>query len=159
MKIIISPRLNPWVFILCFLSACSQVGPLPTTSGNPEVTIATSNTARVRNALLLEMSSKGYSLVHETPNSLNFTRDLNASAAAFYQLALGSVYSSHPALNVTYTIVPQGNQTRVFAFAHIRMQGGFGQRQDTNVTRGRVGHEIHTFLLDVKQRVESKGRS
>jgi hypothetical protein len=46
----------------------------------------------VRNALLLEMSSKGYSpkgysLTNEMPNSLNFSRELDAGAAALYQLA------------------------------------------------------------------------
>jgi hypothetical protein len=58
-------------------------------------------------------------------------------------------------MNVTYTITPQGQTTRVFAFINISMNNGFGGINQTDLTQGKAGRDIQTFLDQVKTTIES----
>jgi hypothetical protein len=140
------------LFLVSLLAGCANVGPLATPSGNPEVTIATKDMARVRNALLVAMSSRGYSPSQDTQNTISFTRQLDAGAAALYQLALGNAYSSTPTMNVIYTIASEGNTTRVFAFVNVSMQNAFGQVQQTNLTQAKQGVISRASWTSLRQR-------
>jgi hypothetical protein len=84
------------LFLVSLVGGCTNVGPLATPSGNPEVTIATNDVARVKNALMVAMSSRGFSPVQDTQYVLSFTRKADNATAMLYEVALGSVYSNWP---------------------------------------------------------------
>ncbi len=81
---------------LLTLTSCAGVGPVNTPSGNPEVTIRSTNTSRIKNALVTLYSSNGYSLVSDSQFNLVFAKQLSAGEAALYTVAMDSAYSSTP---------------------------------------------------------------
>jgi hypothetical protein len=127
---------------------------MPTQSGNPEVTINKVPSDRVRNALVLCMSSIGATTIQEGPTSLSFEQPMQGSGAVAYQLLLGSVYSSAPMQRVTFSIIPIAGGTKVYGFIKFTMNNGFGGNQDTDVTRGRAGTQLYELLLKFKTALE-----
>lgn len=138
-------------------AGCANLQPLPTPTGKPEVMINTTDTGRVKGALVSTFASIGYSLAQDTAYSLVFTKPMEGSGAALYQVALGNAYSSTPQINVSLTLAPSPPATRVFAHLDISMQNAFGQTNRTNMDQGKGAHEIQRVLENVKASVETAG--
>src|SRR6266704_4561519 len=98
---------------LLTLTACAGVGPVNTPSGNPEVTIRSANTSRIKNALVTLYSGNGYSLVSDSQFNLVFAKQMSLGEATLYTVAMGNSYSSMPNLKIAVTIVPESGATRV----------------------------------------------
>jgi hypothetical protein len=113
----------------CGISACANVGPLPTQSGNPEITVPRKDLAHVKTKLVATMCARGYEPVEDSPNSVAFAKPLEPGQAMLYTMALGNPYSSQPQLDVRYSLIQQGSGTHVYAFVGVAMQGAFGQSQ------------------------------
>jgi hypothetical protein len=134
---------------------CAGVGPLPTTSGNPEVTINSENTKRIKETLIDLYSSSGYAVVRETEYTVTVSRALDTGQAMFYQVAMGNAYSSPPQVNISLTITPVGGATKVFGQISIGMRGVFGQDQGTNLNHGKAGRQLQDTLEQLKTRIEA----
>ncbi len=147
------------VFTSLILSSCAGVGPLPTPSGYPEVTIDSTNTKRIKELLLAHFASDGFAVVQDTEYTLNVTKPLEGSAAVLYQVALGNAYSSTPQANISVTIAPLGSATKVYGHIAVGMQGAFGQNQGTNLDRGKAGRELQSVLDQLKAQVEASSHT
>ena len=134
---------------------CANLAPVATPTGKPEVTINTTNTSRIKGALVSTLGENGYGLTQDTPYSLIFGKQLEGSGAVLYQVALGNAYSSPPQMNMAFTFAPAGQATRVFAHINISMQGVLGQNQGTNMDTGKAAHEVQAMLEQIKANVES----
>lgn len=137
-----------------FVSGCAGVGPLPTPSGNPEVTINSSNTKHIKELLVASLASNGFAVQQDTEFMLGASKPMEGSGAVLYQAALGNAYSSHPQMNVSVTIAPLGSSTKVYGRIAVGMQGVFGQSQGTDLTRGKAGRELQAMLDQVKTQIE-----
>jgi hypothetical protein len=137
-----------------FLCGCAGVGPLPTPSGNPEVTINSSNTKHIKELLVASLASNGFAVQQDTEYMLGASKPMEGSGAVIYQAALGNAYSSQPQVNVSITIAPLGSSTKVYGRIAFGMQGAFGQNQGTDVTRGKAGRELQAMLDQVKTQIE-----
>ena len=146
------------ILILLLLSSCAGVGPLPTPSGYPEVTINSTNTKRIKELLLAHFASNGFTVLQDTQYTLNVSKPLEGSAAVLYQVALGNAYSSTPQMNISVTIAPLGSTTKVYGHIAVGMQGAFGQNQGTNLDRGKAGRELQTVLDQIKSRIEASSQ-
>ncbi len=146
------------ILILLLLSSCAGVGPLPTPSGYPEVTINSTNTKRIKELLLAHFASNGFAVLQDTQYTLNVSKPLEGSAAVLYQVALGNAYSSTPQMNISVTIAPLGSTTKVYGHIAVGMQGAFGQNQGTNLDRGKAGRELQTVLDQIKSRIEASSQ-
>ena len=150
---------TPHKLILVFASAClcgcAGVGPLPTPSGYPEVTINTTNTKRVKEFLLAHFASQGFAVLQDTQYTLLVSKQMEGSGAVLYQVAMGNAYSSPPQMNISVTITPLGGATKVYGHIAVGMQGVFGQNQGTNLDRGKAGRELQSVLDQLKSRIES----
>ena len=142
---------------LLTLTSCAGVGPVNTPSGNPEVTIRSTNTSRIKNALVTLYSSNGYSLVSDSQFNLVFAKQLSPGEAALYTVAMGSAYSSAPNVKIAVTVVPGSGATRVFAHIGVEMQGVFGQNQGTSLDHGKAGKQVQASLEQLKTEIESRG--
>lgn len=138
------------------LTGCA-LKPLPTPSGNPEVTINAS-TQRVKSTLVSRLSSQGYILDQDTPYSLSFHRQMDGGSAMLYQVALGNAYSSTPQMIISFTFAPQNGGTRVFAHVNTSMANAFGRVEQVNMDRGKAGHEVQAMLGRVKSEMEGGTR-
>ncbi len=145
------------IVALLTLTACAGVGPMNTPSGNPEVTIRSTNTSRIKNALVASYSASGYSLVSDSQFNLVFTKQMSAGEAALYTVAMGNAYSSMPNIKVAFTIVPESGATRVFAHVGAEMQGVFGQNQGMSLDHGKAGTQVQASLEQLKAEIESRG--
>jgi hypothetical protein len=145
------------IIVLLTLTACAGVGPVNTPSGNPEVTIKSANTSRIKNALVSLYSGSGYSLVSDSQFNLVFAKQLDFSEAALYTVAMGNTYSSLPEMKIAFTLVPSEGATRVFAHIGVAMQGVFGQNQGTNLDHGKAGKQVQASLEQLKAEIESRG--
>jgi hypothetical protein len=143
------------VLASALLCGCAGVGPLPTPSGYPEVTINTNNTKRVKELLLAHFASQGFAVLQDTEHMILVSKPMEGSGAALYQVAMGSAYSSPPQMNISVTIVPLGSSTKVYGHIAVAMQGAFGQNQGTNLDRGKAGRELQQVLDQLKTRIES----
>jgi len=139
------------------LTACAGVGPVDTPSGNPEVTIKSTNTSRIKSALVTLYSGNGYSLVSDSQFNLVFAKQLSPGEAALYTVAMGSAYSSTPTMKIAITVVPESAATRVFAHIEVEMQGVFGQNQGTSLDHGKAGKQVQASLEQLKAEIESRG--
>ena len=138
-------------------TGCAIMQPLPTPTGKPEVTINTTDTARIKGALVSVLAANGYTLAQDTPYSLVFSRQMQGGGAILYQAALGNSYSSTPQQNISFTFAPAGGATHVFGHMNTSMQNAFGQTQQTDMDYGRAAHQIQDLLLQVKAGAESRG--
>jgi hypothetical protein len=141
------------IVALVALVGCA-VGPVNTPSGNPEVTIKSTDTQRIKNAVVRMYSATGYRLVQDTQFNLEFVKQLDFGEAALYTVAMGNAYSSLPNLRIAVTIVPSESATRVFAHVGVEMQGGLGQNQGTNLDHGKAGKQIQASLEQLKTAIE-----
>ncbi|HZS19176.1 MAG TPA: hypothetical protein VFA51_14705 [Candidatus Udaeobacter sp.] len=144
------------IVALLTLTGCA-VGPVNTPSGNPEVTIKSTNTSRIKNAIVRMYSESGYQLVRDTQFNLEFAKQMDVGQATLYTVAMGSAYSSMPNMRIAVTIVPGEGETRVFAHIGVEMQGALGQNQGTNLDHGKAGKEIQASLEQLKAAIESRG--
>jgi hypothetical protein len=145
------------IVALLTLTACAGVGPVNTPSGNPEVTIRSANTSRIKNALVTLYSGNGYSLVSDSQFNLVFAKQMDLGEATLYTVAMGNAYSSHPEMTLALTLVPSEGATRVFAHVSVAMQGVFGQNQGTNLDHGKAGKQVQASLEQLKADIESRG--
>jgi hypothetical protein len=145
------------VVALLILTGCAGVGPVNTPSGNPEVTINSSNTSRIKSALVERCSAAGYRLTQDTQFNLGFVKQMDAGTATLYTVAMGSAYSSMPNMTLSFTLVPSGGVTRVFAHIGVQMQGAIGQDQGTSLDHGKAGKEVQAALEQLKAEIESRG--
>ena len=139
------------------LTSCATT-PLPTASGNPEVTISSTNTKRVKEVLIAYYSSNGFAVVQDTQYTLAVSKTLDPGQAMLYQLGMGNAYSSAPQMVISFTLSPIAGATKVFGHVSVGMRGVFGQDQGMNLNRGRAGRELQTTLNQLKQWAE-KGSS
>jgi hypothetical protein len=142
---------------LLILTACAGVGPVNTPSGNPEVTIRSTDTSRIKNALVTLYSGNGYSLVSDSQFNLVFAKQMDLGEATLYTVAMGNAYSSHPDMTLALTLVPSEGATRVFAHVGVVMHGVFGQNQGTNLDHGKAGKQVQASLEQLKADIESRG--
>lgn len=141
------------------VSVCTVgcVSPLPTTSGNPEITV-NKPVAEVKNELLAAMSARGYEPTEDGPNTMAFTKPLNPGAAALYTIGMGSASSSNPNMDIRYSLIDQGGSTHVYAFIRISMQGGFGQAENVDLTHGsKAAGEVQEMLEGLKETDQHHG--
>ena len=144
---------------IVLVAGCANLEPLPTPTGKPEVMINTTDTTKIKGALVATFAANGYSIAQDTPYNLVLTKPMEGSGAALYQAALGNAYSSNPQINISLTFAPAPGATRVFAHANISMQNAFGQNNATNMDQGKGAHQIQQLLENVKAEVEaSKNR-
>jgi len=136
------------------LTGCAGVGPLQTPSGNPEVTINSSNKSRIKEQLISRFAANGFAIKQDTQYMLMVSKPLEGGDGMVYQLALGNAYSSAPEMNVSVTLAPVGKTTRVYGRIAVGMQGAFGQSQGTDLTRGKAGRELQVMLEQVKAGAE-----
>ncbi len=80
------------------LTACAGVGPVNTPSGNPEVTIKSTNTNRIKSALVTLYSGNGYSLASDSQFNLVFAKQLNPGEAALQPFCAGDVFLPEKAI-------------------------------------------------------------
>jgi hypothetical protein len=142
---------------LLTLAGCAGVGPVNTPSGNPEVTIKSTDTSRIKNALVTLYSGNGYSLVSDSPFNLVFAKQMSLGEATLYTVAMGNSYSSMPNMKIAFTLVTGEGTTRVFAHIGVEMQGVFGQNQGTNLDHGKAGKEVQATLEQLNVNIESGG--
>jgi hypothetical protein len=142
---------------LLTLTSCAGVGPVNTPSGNPEVTIKSTNTSRIKGALVKSYSQVGYRLTQDTQFNLEFVKQMDIGMATLYTAAMGSSYSSMPNMKIAFTLVTSEGTTRVFAHIWVEMQGGLGQNQGTNLDHGKAGKEVQATLEQLKVNIESGG--
>lgn len=144
------------VLASAILCGCAGVGPLPTPSGNPEVTINSGNTKHIKELLVANLASHGFAIQQDTEYALGASKPLEGSGAVLYQAALGNAYSSPPQVNVSITIAPVGSSTKVYGRIAVGMQGAFGQNQGTDLTHGKSGRELQAMLDQTKTQSEYK---
>ena len=147
-------RLTSLILGFAILTGCAGVGPLPTPSGNPEVTINSSNKDKIKELLISKFAVNGFAIKQDTQYMLMVSKPLEGGDGMMYQLALGNAYSSTPEMNVSVTLSPVGKTTRVYGRIAVGMQGAFGQSQGTDLTRGKAGHELQGMLEQVKADAE-----
>src|SRR5437762_8755595 len=151
------------IIALLTLTACAGVGPVNTPSGNPEVTIKSTATSRIKNALVTLYSGNGYSLVSDGQSNLVFAKQMSLGEATLYTVAMGNSYSSMPNMKIAFTLVTNEGTTRVFAHIGVEMQGGFGQNQGMSFDHGEAGKEVQALLeqlkADMESRVETRSES
>jgi hypothetical protein len=140
---------------LLALTGCAGVGPVDTPSGNPEVTIKSTDTSRIKGAIVALYSGEGYGLVSDSQFNLVFAKQMSVGEAALYTVAMGNAYSSSPSMRIAVTVVPESGATRVFAHVDVAMQGVFGQNQGTNLDHGKAGKEVQASLEQLKVNIES----
>jgi len=145
------------IVALLALTACAGVGPVNTPSGNPEVTIKSTDTSRIKSAIVTMYSGEGYGLASEGQFNLVFVKQMSAGEAALYTVAMGSSYSSSPSMRIAVTVVPESSATRVFAHINVAMQGVFGQDQGTSLDHGKAGKQVQASLERLKADIESRG--
>src|SRR5260370_25242251 len=117
-------------------TAGGGVGPVNTPSGNPEVTIKSTDTSRIKNALVTLYSGNGYSLVSDSQFNLVFAKQMSLGEATLYTVAMGNSYSSMPNMKIAFTLVTSEGTTRVFAHIGVEMQGGVGRNQAMSFDHG-----------------------
>jgi len=139
---------------LLALTGCAGVGPVNTPSGNPEVTIKSTDTSRIKGALVKSYSEAGYRLTQDTPFNLEFTKQMSLGEATLYTVAMGNSYSSMPNMKIAFTLVTGEGTTRVFAHVDVAMQGVFGQNQGTNLDHGKAGKQVQASLEQLKVDLE-----
>src|ERR1039457_4758190 len=101
---------------LLTLTSCAGVGPVDTPSGNPEVTIKSTDTGRIKGALVKSYSEAGFQLTQDTPFNLEFSKQMSFGEAALYTVAMGNSYSSMP--NMKIRVAHGDCEERGFAKAH-----------------------------------------
>jgi hypothetical protein len=134
---------------------CAGVGPVATPSGNPEVTIKSGNTARIKGAIVESFSQSGYQLVNDGQFGMAFVKPMDVGQATLYTALMGNAYSSMPNVHINVAIVPGEGTTRVYGHIGVDMQGVFGQNQGTMLDHGKAGHELQFVLEQVKATIES----
>jgi hypothetical protein len=134
---------------------CAGVGPVATPSGNPEVTIKSTNATRIKSAIVQTFSQMGFQLVGDGQFSLAFVKPMDVGQATLYTVLMGNSYSSMPNLHVTVSVAPGESTTRVYGHIGVDMQGVFGQNQGTTLDHGKAGHELQVALEQVKSSIES----
>jgi len=138
------------------ISACANLGPLPTPTGNPEVIILTKDKEAVKNRLADAFASNSYSIVQDTPYKMSFSKQMQGMQSALYQAALGNSYSSTPEIHVNVSLSSSADSTRVFAHVATSMQNAFGREDSVNLDQGKGGREIQALLEQVKAEVEAE---
>ena len=147
-------RLTSLILGFAILTGCAGVGPLPTPSGNPEVTINSGNKSRIKELMITRFAANGFAIKQDTQYMLMVSKPMDTGDAMMYQLALGNAYSSAPEMNISLTLAPVGKTTRVYGRIAVGMQGVFGQSQGTDLTRGKAGHQLQAILEQVKADAE-----
>jgi hypothetical protein len=143
--------------ILLFAGCATE--PLGTASGNPEVTVQSTNVPRIKATLISGLASQGYQVTQDSPFLLGFVGPVNPAAGALYQALMGNAYSSTPQMRVAFNFASLGDSTRVFGHIAVTMQNAFGQSQETNLDRGKAGHELQTVLTQLKAEMEAHSGS
>ena|SRR5690242_12775672 len=136
------------------LAACATPSHMQTASGNPEVTIATTDRAAVKGAVINSFVSRGFTLDQEGDYSLQFSKPMEGAGGVMYQAMLGNSYSSTPRWNVNITLAPLTGETRVVGKAFVRMQNAFGKEDTNDMTSGKAGQQIMEMLQQVKKSLE-----
>jgi len=145
------------ILMLLVLTGCANVGPVNTPSGNPEVTINSTDTSRIKGALVKSYSEAGFQLTQDTSFNLEFTKQMGPGEGALYTVAMGNSYSSPPNMKIAFTLVTGEGTTRVFAHVGVQMQGVFGQNQGTNLDHGKAGKQVQATLEQIKANIEGRG--
>jgi hypothetical protein len=146
--------------IICFaLFAMVLVGcatsRLATPSGRPEVFIASTDRQAIKSVIIEFFSSKGYALSSETENALNFIGQMDMGSTIVYKTLLGSPYSSDPEWEINLVFTSIGDGTKVYANAFTTMQSAFGRTDRQDMTSGKSGNQLQSFLENVKHYIET----
>lgn len=148
--------LFPLRFAVCFLlllSGCATVPPPNTPSQRPEVTIAGASKKEILDVLMAEMLSSGAQVKRVDDYSVVFAKPDSSFGGA---LLFGSRYDSTPEMRVTYNLVEMGNAIRVFCNAAMVTNPGSAYERVSDVTGGKLAHEIQAMLERLKSRVQKK---
>jgi len=141
------------IVVACFtFVSCASMERVQTASGMPEATINT-KPERVKVELMSVMANNGYALVRDTQYSLGFSKTMDLGQEFLTRLALGSAYSSQPKMLVEYSLIPQGNMTRVISHIAIDMQNPFGGQQGMSLDNGKAGREVQAMLEQLASRL------
>ena len=153
LKLISSGLLLSATIVACFtFVSCASVQRVQTASGMPEVTI-NAKPDRIKVALMSVMANNGYALMRDTEYSLGFGKTMDTGQELLTRVALGNAYSSQPKVLVEYSLIPQGNMTRVISHTAIDMQNPFGGQQGMSLDNGKAGQQVQAMLEQLASRL------
>jgi hypothetical protein len=82
------------IIALLTLISCAGVGPMDTPSGNPEVTIKSTDASRIKGAIVALYSGEGYGLVSDSQFNLVFAKQIEQKRR--YAVVIPSTSSQRP---------------------------------------------------------------
>ncbi len=135
-------------------SGCST--PVATSSGQPEVVIATRNISAVRSQLIATNVWAGYKLTSDGGEMMVFEKPWRGVTASLYQSNVGGLYSFAPDLVLSCTINPEGDRTHVYETISTRMHTSYGEDKGGQLKRGDVLNDLQTSLEQVKASIEKR---
>lgn len=140
--------------LMLTLGACGTLPHAETPTGRPDVTIR-AKPETIKAYLIERISAKGAVLVQETPSTLVFEAPTQNAGAI---IMMGTSHQSQPTERYSYTIVKQGNMTRVMANLSIIANQGtaFEKRMDFNRTHEAVA--VQASLERMKANLEGKAK-
>jgi RsiW-degrading membrane proteinase PrsW (M82 family) len=142
------------VGLVVLLSGC--VSTPKTSSGKPEVVIATQDVSGVKNLLVGAMVQRGFAVRDDSAYRISFTKALEGMNAVMTQMAIGNSYSTTPEIEVAYTITATANGVYVVGSATASTQMAFGQIQKMDRTQGKGFLQIQQILDQVKAQAEGR---
>ena len=140
--------------ILLFMSGCVVTPRLSTPSGRPEVTIYSTDIAKIRALVINNLMNEGYSVVSDTNYNIVLSKPMDDFGGIMYRALLGNSYYTPPVWNIRISMVTINDHTRVMAQAVVKMQNAYGREETNDMTNGKSGAGLQRILERVKDQTD-----
>lgn len=140
---------------LVLMSGCSIPQRMADTpSGRPEIVLNSSNLDMIKEEIMFEMQKGDFFLEDDSKYRLQFSRELEGRNLIVGRLLVGSSYGTTPRAEISFNIVPLGEETKVIVYMHMSSQTRYGQVNRDDIKSSNAWfNDFYTLLLRIKDRV------
>lgn len=146
-------RASVAILAVLLISGCTTGPRLATTSGRPEVTIPRTTAQRVRAVIIERGMASGWILERETENTIIF---LHLTQNALAGVLLASSYDTTVKERIRYTVVPVGNDIKLYTSVEFVTNQGSAFERATPITNNNYYRVIQQNLEQIKAQALEK---